>query len=190
MCVRRKEKKALTWYPGGRMRESIPNGARRRFMKTLGRVPIPVIFLLAMTAAWAQDTATIVGTVADSSGAVIPGAKVTVTNADKGFTRELVSNTAGDYTAAKIPIGSYVVSAEASGFQTSVRAGISLSVGQTLRVDFQMSLGQVTQQVTVTGNLPHVETETAALSDVITGNQIQNLELNGRNFTALALLVP
>jgi hypothetical protein len=121
---------------------------------------------------------------------VIPGAKVTVANPDKGFTRELVSNTAGEYTAAKIPIGSYVVTVEASGFQRSARTGISLSVGQTLRVDFQMSVGQVTQQVTVTGNLPHVETETATLSDVITGNQIQNLELNGRNFTALALLVP
>jgi hypothetical protein len=148
------------------------------------------VFVVLSMSAWAQDTATIVGTVMDSSNAVIPAAKVTVANPDKGFTRQLASNAAGEYTAAKIPIGTYVVTAEASGFQKSVRTEISLSVGQTQRVDLQMTVGQMTQEVTVTGNLPHVETETAAISDVVTGNQIQNLELNGRNFTALALLVP
>jgi hypothetical protein len=146
--------------------------------------------LFLSSAVWAQDTATIVGTVSDSSNAVIPAAKVTVANPDKGFTRQLASNAAGEYTAAKIPIGTYVVTAQASGFEKSVRTGVTLSVGQTQRVDLQMTVGQTTQEVTVTGNIPHVETETAAISDVVTGDQIQNLELNGRNFTALALLVP
>jgi len=138
----------------------------------------------------AQDTATIVGTVADPSGAVIPGVKVTVLNRDKGFTRELVSNPSGEYMAAKVPIGNYVISAEAAGFQRLVRSGITLAVGQTLRVDLQLAVGLVTQEVTVTGNVPRVETESAAVSDVVTGSQIANLELNGRNFVALALLVP
>jgi len=147
------------------------------------------LFFVSLTA-WAQDTGTLVGTVVDSTGAVIPGAKVTVENPDKGFHRDLVSNAAGEYTAAKIPIGDYVITAEAPGFQKLVRSGITVAVGQTLRVDLQLTVGQVTQEVTVTGNVTKVETETGAISDVVTGTQIQNLQLNGRNFTALYTLVP
>src|SRR5256885_11304135 len=75
------------------------------------------VFLLLSLSGRAQDTATIVGSVADSTGAVIPGAKVRVSNPEKGFTRDLVTNSAGEYTAAKIPIGNYVISVEAAGFQ-------------------------------------------------------------------------
>ena len=138
----------------------------------------------------AQDTATIAGTVTDTSGAVIPNAKVTVSNAEKGFSRELATNTAGEYTAAKLPIGDYVVSAGANRVQKLVLSGITLAVGQAQRVDLQLQVGQSTQAMTVTGNVPHVETETAAVSDVVTGTQIADLELNGRNFVQLALLVP
>src|SRR5512143_2166488 len=93
------------------------------------------VFILAALPILAQDTATIVGTVTDASGAVIPGTKVRVSNPDKGFTRELESNTAGEYIAAKIPIGNYMVEAESTGFKKLVRSGITLAVGQTLRVD-------------------------------------------------------
>src|ERR1035441_7318213 len=120
-----------------------------------GFILLAFSLLFLSSAVWAQDTATIVGTVTDSTNAVIPAAKVTVANPDKGFTRQLASNAAGEYTAAKIPIGTYVVTAEASGFEKSVRTGVTLSVGQTQRVDVQMTVGQMTQEVTVTGNLPH-----------------------------------
>ncbi len=152
--------------------------------------PFAAFLFFVCLSGLAQDTATIVGTVSDTTGAVIPEAKVTVSNPSKGFTRELVSNAAGEYTAAKVPIGDYVITAEASGFQKLVRTGITLTVGQTLRVDLQMTLGQVTQEVTVTGNVARVETETAAISDVVTGTQISNMMMNGRNFVTLALLVP
>ncbi len=138
----------------------------------------------------AQDTATIVGTVTDSSGGVIPGAKVTISNGQKGFTRELITNTVGAYTAAKIPVGDYAVSSTAAGFQTLICSGITVAVGQTLRVDLQLVVGQMAQQMTVRGNRPRVETEAATISDVVTGVQLANLELNGRNFVQLALLVP
>ncbi len=141
-------------------------------------------------AGWAQDTATIVGAVTDESGAVIPQVNVTVSNPDKGFTRQLVANAAGEYTVAKIPIGDYVVTAEAKDFQKLVRSGITLTAGQTLRVDLQLRVGQITQEMTVRGNVPHVETETAALSDVVTSRQIENLNLNGLNFAALQTLIP
>lgn len=156
------------------------------------RLILLVAFLLLSGAqyGWAQDVANIVGTVTDATGAVVPGAKVTVANPNKGFTREYVANTAGEYAAAKVPIGGYVVTAEAHGFEKLVRSGITLAVGQTQRVDLQLTVGQVTQEVHVVGNLPHVETETAAISGVITATQISDLNLNGRFFGSLTLLVP
>ncbi len=151
---------------------------------------LTTLCLLAALSLWAQDTATIVGTVTDPTGAVVPGAKVTVSNPDKGYTRNLVSDSAGAYTAAKVPIGEYVVTAEAPGFQGLVRNGISLGVGQTLRLDLSLTVGQAMQQITVSGQVAKVETETGGISDVVTGSQVVNLELNARNFTNLALLVP
>jgi hypothetical protein len=150
-----------------------------------------VFFALSITArCQQQESAMIVGTVTDSSGAVIPNAKVTVSNIDKGITRELTSNSAGAYSAPSIPIGNYTVTAEAPGFQKLTRSGITLQVGQAQRVDMQLTVGQVTQEVSVVGNLVQVQTENATISGVVTGKQIQDLELNGRNFVTLALLVP
>lgn len=148
------------------------------------------LFLLVSINGLSQDTATIVGAVTDSTGAVIPGAKVTVSNPDKAYTRNLEANSAGEFTAAKIPIGDYVITAEASGFEKLIRSGITLTVGQALRVDLQLKVGLVTQEVTVKGNVALVETETAAISDVVTGRQISNMMLNGRNFVLLAMIVP
>jgi hypothetical protein len=129
-----------------------------------------------------------VGAVTDTSGAVVPGAKVAVANPDKGFVRNLITNSAGEYTAAKIPIGNYVITTEAPGFQKLVRTGIAVSGGQTLRVDIQLTVGQVTQEVTVSGHETKVETENATVSDVVTGSQLANLNINGRNYQNLLLL--
>jgi len=155
-------------------------------------VLLGVVFLVVSMTAWCQqqETGSIVGTVTDTSGAVIPGAKVIVANPDIGITRELTSNSAGAFTAASLPIGTYTVSAEAPGFQKLVHSDITLQVGQTQRVDLQLTVGQVTQEVHVTANVVKVETENAALSGVVTGKQIADLELNGRNWVSLALLVP
>src|SRR5712692_815458 len=150
----------------------------------------PALLLFASLNIRAQDTATIVGTVTDATGAVMPDAKVTVSNPDRGFTRELAANSAGEYIAAKVPIGNFVITSEKQGFRKLIRPGIALSVGQTLRVDLQMQVGQAREEVTVTGNTPHVETEAGAISDVVNGSQIVNLDLNGRSFVGLYLLVP
>ncbi|HXX24121.1 MAG TPA: carboxypeptidase-like regulatory domain-containing protein [Terriglobia bacterium] len=146
--------------------------------------------LFCSAAAWAQDTATIVGTVTDPTGAVMPGVRVAVSNPDKGYSRELLTDTAGAYVAAKVPIGSYAITAEATGFQRTAVEGVVLTVGQTQRVDIQMRVGSTSQQVTVTGNVAKVETENGTISDVVTGSQVTQLNLNGRSFTNLAILVP
>jgi len=150
-----------------------------------------VFFALSITA-WCQqqESGTIVGTVMDSTGAVIPNAKVTVSSSDIGITREFTSNGAGAFTAASLPIGTYSVSAEAPGFQKLVHSDITLQVGQTHRVDLQLTVGQITQEVHVSANVVQVQTESGAISGVVTGKQIADLELNGRNWVSLALLVP
>jgi hypothetical protein len=153
-------------------------------------VTLAAMLLVAFSKVQAQDTATIIGAVTDSTGALIPEVKVMVSNPDKGIKRNLVSNEAGEYLAPKLPIGGYTIMAEAPGFRKLVRSGITLEVGQTLRLDLKLEVGKVNQQVTVTGSSSRVETETAAISGVITGRQIANLNLNGRNFISLALLVP
>src|ERR1700684_548980 len=107
------------------------------------------LLVLSSAVIWAQDTANIVGTVTDNSGAVIPNATVVVSNPDKGFTRNLISNSAGEFSISRIPLGDYIVTAEAKGFQKLVRSGITLEVGQTLRLDMQLPVGAVTQEVTV-----------------------------------------
>ena len=147
-------------------------------------------FLVFSAVVWAQDQATLVGTVADTSGAVIPGAKVNVANPSKGYVRDLITSSAGEYTAARIPIGDYVITVEATGFERLVRTGIKLDVGQTLRVDLALTVGQLTQEVTVSGNVTKVETDNATVSDVVTGNQVEELNLNGRNYQALTMLTP
>jgi hypothetical protein len=114
--------------------------------------------LFGCLSAFAQDTAQIVGTITDSTGAVIPNAKIVVANPDKGIHRDLVSNASGQYVAAALPIGTYSVSAEAAGFQKLEQTGITLQTGQYQRVDMVLKVGQVTQEVTVTSNAPVVQT--------------------------------
>lgn len=147
-------------------------------------------FLLVSVTASGQELATIVGTVTDPSGAAVPNATVTVTNSAKGFIHRYVSNAAGEYTAPAIPIGDYSVQCDATGFRVLVRNGITLDAGQTLRVNLALTLGAAAEHVTVQGNVPKVETDTSAISGVITGSQVSDLSIQARNFANLALLVP
>ncbi len=134
--------------------------------------------------------ATITGTVTDPSGAAIPRAKVTVANPDRGFVEHLTTNSAGAYVATALPIGDYAITARAPGFKKLVRSGVVVRVGSKLRIDLRLEVGSVTQVVQVKSSPVHVQTETAELSDVITGKQIDDLQLNGRDFASLMLLVP
>lgn len=140
--------------------------------------------------AFGQAAATIVGVVTDTSGATVAGASVTVSNRDKGFVRQVATDSAGSYIAAKLPIGDYEVVAELTGFEKLVQTGVTLTVGQTLRVDLVMRVGSTHQEITVQSNSTNVETETGTISSVITGSQVTQLNLNGRNFTNLATLIP
>ncbi|HWP84033.1 MAG TPA: carboxypeptidase-like regulatory domain-containing protein, partial [Terriglobia bacterium] len=124
-------------------------------------------FSNAAATAWAQNTGTILGTVKDQSGAVLPGATLTVRNVETGITRTGVSGSRGEYRFPALAVGTYEVQAEMTGFQTSVRQGITLTVGREAVVDFSLAVGNVAEQVTVTGEAPLIETTTATVGGVV-----------------------
>ena len=140
---------------------------------------------------FAQDTGSISGTVRDNTGASIPNAEVIVTNPSEGITRKLTTNTDGDYLAAGLPAGHYDLIVTASGFKRSETKGIVLRIAEKARADASLNVGDVTTTVEVAGaNVAQVETESSELAGTVTEKQINQLVLNGRNFTQLVTLVP
>ena len=147
------------------------------------------LFTLVATPALAQlQSGRIVGTILDPQKAGIPGATVTVTNLATNTSRNAVTDAEGNYVVTPLDPGTYNVTAEISGFQTTRREGLVLTVGQVARVELTMNLGSLSTEVQVTAETPLLNTESATLSEVITNEQIVDLPLNGRGFQELARL--
>ncbi|MBI3895040.1 MAG: TonB-dependent receptor [Acidobacteria bacterium] len=155
----------------------------------LARVLTCVFFLSGMVFAQVT-TGTILGTVSDSTGAVIPGANVVVRNVDTGITRTVTTDSAGRFRAPQLGLGSYEVTAESTGFQTAVRTGITLTIGREATVDFTLQVGAVAERITVTGEAPLIETTNATVASLISEQQMRDIPLLGRSFTDLAALQP
>src|SRR5262245_30413986 len=135
-------------------------------------------------------SASVLGTVTDPAGAVVPDASVQVKNVDTGQVRQAPTNAQGGYTIAELPIGNYEVQATAQGFQTTVRRGIRLTVGAQVVVDFSLSVGQAQQTITVESQVTQIDTVSSQLAAYVEQTQINSLPLNGRNFTDLVSLAP
>ena len=152
----------------------------------LRRLPILLAVLVIPAAVYAQE-ATVSGTVTDATGGVLPGVTVTAVNEATGFTLEAVTDERG---AFRMParIGTYRVSAVLAGFGDATRAGIPVSVGQTVTVNLQMSPSGLTESVTVTGEAPLIDVTTSSLGSNISQAQMEELPLNGRNWQDLAML--
>ncbi|HEX6504366.1 MAG TPA: carboxypeptidase regulatory-like domain-containing protein [Terriglobales bacterium] len=150
------------------------------------------MFLLISSAAlWAQTTGQITGTVRDNTGAVVNGAKITITDAGKGVSRETASNSAGEYLVSGLGAATYDLNVTSPGFKTFQARGVVLQVGQKARVDVDLQVGAVSTEVVVQGSqVAQVETQSSDLSGVVNGKEITQLQLNGRNFTQLVTLVP
>jgi hypothetical protein len=153
-------------------------------------LPLAILLLLSCGVGYAQSTGAIVGTVKEATGAVIPGVAVKMTNVGTGITREVTSDDNGRYVAESLPIGVYEIGAEMAGFKRFVHKEIKLNVADRLSIDIVMEVGQVSEVVTVQGGPPVVQTETGAVNYLISGNQVTELAVNGRNFVQLAQLVP
>src|SRR5919106_5387449 len=157
------------------------------------QVPSGLWALLAVGAmsgpAYGQQNASIVGTVRDPSGGVMPGTKVTATSAETGLARVMLTNAEGNYVLASLGVGTYTVSAELPGFKTQVVEKVKLDVNQTVRVDFVLEVGELAERVVVAGIPRLLQTDDAQLGTLIENAKVLNLPLNGRNFTQLSMLV-
>ena len=148
-----------------------------------------LLVLAAARAGWAQDpTGTIEGAVTDRTGSNVPAATVIAEHRDTGFRREVVGSAEGLYRLQLLPIGTYRVTVNAAGFGSAVREAVDVTVGQTIRLDLRLEVSAVVENVTVAGGAPLVDISTNALGRVITGRELVDLPLNGRNFTQLGLL--
>lgn len=145
---------------------------------------------LAVSAVGQTNKGSVSGTVTDEQGAVVAEADITVTNAATGTTRQTRTNNEGFFEVPLLDIGVYTVTATKAGFQTVRRENITLQTGSETRADIQLPVGEVSNEVTITAEAPLVQTESSERSSVITGREVTELPLSGRNFTQLATLTP
>jgi hypothetical protein len=138
----------------------------------------------------ASETAIVSGRITDSSGAVIVGAKVDVTNVDTQITSEVETNEEGIYTVPYLGPGRYRIMIQKDGFQTIVKPGVVLHVQDTVSLNFSMQVGSLNQTITVEGGAPLINTDNASVSTVIDRNFVESLPLNGRSFNTLLQLTP
>jgi hypothetical protein len=144
--------------------------------------------LLLVPCAWAQENATIVGTIVDSTGAVVPNVELTLTNTATSQERKATSNTSGIYSFANVAVGHFTLSAAAKGFQKYTKTDIVVNTDQTLKEDLSLTVGSETQTVTVEADALQLQSETNEVSNLITGAQVTQLATNGRNVVSLAAL--
>ena len=156
---------------------------RALFVLTVG------ILLLGAQPLFAQvDTGSILGTVADSSGAPVSGATVTMTNTGTGASLSTVSGPDGSYKFTPVRIGAYKMTATLKGFETVTQVNITVNIGQNVVVNFALKPGQVSQTVEVTAAAPVLQSQDASVGQVVNSQAVNDLPLNGRNFTFLAQL--
>ena len=161
--------------------------------RSAGRIAALVLglFFCAAGAASAQiDTASIVGTVRDASGGILPGVSVVATHVESGVSTSVVTNASGQYVFPSVRVGLYTVSAELSGFRRAVQQNVRLQVQDRAEVNFTLEVGAVTEEVIVQGRPDLLQTQTADIGNVIDERQIRDLPLLGRRYADLALLSP
>jgi len=146
--------------------------------------------LLCSPLGWGQVSAVFSGTVTDQSGAVLSGATVTVKNVETSAARTTITDNAGYYRVAALPVGRYEITASKTGFREGVRRGLNLAVGQEATVNLSLNVGEVSQQVTVTGDAPPVTVATTDISGLVGEQQVKDLPLNGRSYDELLWLNP
>ena len=168
----------------------IPSHFGSRLLQLCAAPTLLALLLLCLPiASHAQDTGYIAGTVTDKTGAAISGAKIVIVSVSGNLSRDTETNSDGAYTVAGLPGGTYNLTVVADGFQKFVAQRIVLDVAQKSRVDVQLTIGAITQEVIVSGeDVAQVDTQSAEIATTITGKQVDKLELNGRNFTQLVTL--
>ncbi len=148
------------------------------------------LFIFGLFAVGQGTLGTISGTVKDSTGAVLPAAKIEILNEDTGISRTTTADASGRFTVPALSLGKYRVTASAQGFQSAVRSGIVLTVGSEAVANFELQVGAVSQTVEVTAETPLVEATTSTMGSLVDERSIRQLPLNGRSYDQLSLLEP
>src|SRR5580698_4852243 len=148
-------------------------------------------FLLFSVAALAQTTAgRVLGTLTDQSGAAVPGATVSITDAQRGIARTVTTDDSGDYSVPDLQPGTYKIHVEAKGFKAAERPNVEIEVASDVRADFALQPGQITEIVTISEEVPLVNTSSSTLGGTLSNKEINDLPLNGRNYENLLQLRP
>ena len=160
----------------------------KHLMNTL--VALVFIFLVSATTARAQISGSVVGTVSDTSGAILPQAKVVLTNLGTNVTLTTASSETGDFSFPLVPVGQYSISAEVNGFRKTEIPNLSVALGEATRIDIQLSVAGTSQKVEVQSEVAAVQTESGAVEGVVQTADVVDLPLNGRSFVELVALEP
>ncbi len=161
-------------------------------MKSLRILAVAFVAVLWVVApAMAQGTSgSLTGTVTDQQGAAVPGAGVSAHNTDTGLQRSTTTDTTGTFVLHGLPVGSYELKIEMAGFAPLSRPNVSINVGATTALEFRLNVASQTEELTVVADAPLINTKESGVGEIVTGTQIENLPLNGRQFGNLAALVP
>ncbi len=146
------------------------------------------ICVIAMALPALAQQGTIVGTITDPTGLPAPNVAITITDVGTGSPHRYTTSSVGEFVAADLPIGTYDLRAQATGFKVAEHKGIVVTVGASDRVDFRLEVGSTQETVNVEANVVAVQTDSGEVSDLITGKQMQQLSTNGRSFYSLATL--
>jgi hypothetical protein len=159
-------------------------------MNLISRViTVAALMLPGLMLAQSSD-AVLVGIVVDASGSVLPGSTITATNTATGVSREVVSNETGAYRIGPLTPGTYEVRSNRPGFKTKIQSNVVLQTGATLKIDFSLDVGDVSERVEVTAAAPMLQTQETSVGGVITTSQLERIPVNGRNYTRLLVLMP
>ena len=142
---------------------------------------LAVLMFVTAHAVYAQGNATIVGVVNDSSGGVVAGAKVTVTNEGTGLSQVATTDSGGRYNFPRLTVGNFRIDVSFAGFKSVTQSGINLTAEQALTVNFSLQVGQLSETVQVSAAVTGIETVTSTVRTVVTNQLIEDLPLNGRN---------
>jgi hypothetical protein len=167
----------------------------RRVQDATGRVAVWLVAAallagLTLPAYGQLSSGSILGTITDATGAVIPGVSVKITNPAIGLSRDVISNESGNYRVDQLPIGNYTIEVELTGFKKEVRNNVNVAIDQRARLDFVLQPGNVSEVVEVSAEAPLVQSEDSSIGQVVEERKIVALPLNGRDFSQLAYMVP
>lgn len=151
---------------------------------------VMLVFLVHVVPVFAQGTGTIHGTVTDPSGSAVPGATVDATHEERGASRKVVTDALGGYVLPLLPVGTYTIHVESSGFKTFSHRGVSLTANQNVRVDAALELGSLSDSVQVSAEAPLVDSRSSVVGTLIDSRRVLELPMNGRNVVGLASLLP